>query len=276
MTIPVWLNGVLVEPEDATVTIFDHGITVGDGCFETMRLERGAPLAITRHLRRLRRSLDGLGLSLTRSDAELRAASEAIAARIDGPGKIRITVTGGIGPMGSGRDDGAELTTYITGAPLDPWPPTAATLLVPWRRNEHSPITGVKSTSYAENVVALAEAKKAGASEALFANTAGQLCEGTGSNVFVVHGDVVSTPWLLSGCLAGITRELVLEIAPDVREENLGTDALDTADEVFLTSSTRDVQGVDVVNGRALDAPGPQTQRIAAAFAALVASTTDP
>lgn len=271
---PVWINGSLLDPSDASVPVFDHGLTVGDGVFETMRTERGVPFAVTRHLRRLRRSLDGLGLTLSHADDELRAAMVQVAAAIDGPGKVRLTVTGGPGPLGSGRET-HEVTVYVMGDHLEPWPETGAAVTVPWRRNEHSAVAGLKTTSYAENVVALARAHSAGASEALFANTAGSLCEGTGSNVFVVHDGVVRTPPLSSGCLAGITRELVLEVAAVV-EEPMSVDVLTTADEVFLTSSTRDVQGLHRVDDRVLDAPGPCTRAVAEAFARLAADDVDP
>ena len=271
---PVWLNGSLIEADDARIPVFDHGLTVGDGAFETLRTEGGVPFAVTRHLRRLRRSLDGLGLALDRSDDELCEAMQLVADTIDGPAKIRLTVTGGPGPLGSGRDEGAA-TVYVAGDVLDAWPASGACVTVPWRRNEHSAVAGLKTTSYAENVVALQRARAAGATEALLANTAGQLCEGTGSNVFVVRDGVVCTPPLASGCLAGVTRALVLEIA-DVVEMPLSMGDLGAADEVFLTSSTRDVHGQHLVDGRELPAPGPVTSRIAAAFAALVAADIDP
>jgi branched-chain amino acid aminotransferase len=164
---------------------------------------------------------------------------------------------------------------------MTPWPATESVVVVPWVRNERSAVAGVKTTAYAENVVALAHAKAAGAGEALLANTAGELCEGTGTNVFVVHDGVVRTPPLDSGCLAGVTRALVLAGCPEVREERLTLDDLATADEVFLTSSTRDVQGVDAVDGRRpggsdAPAPGPVTVSVAAAFERNARNDPDP
>ena len=274
----VWLNGSLVDASDATVPVSDHGLTVGDGVFETMRTERGVPFAMTRHLRRLRASLDGLGLTLDRSDDELRHALVAVVESVDGPAKVRLTVTAGPGPLGSGRDDDG-LTVVVAAAALDAWPESGEAITVPWRRNEHSAVAGLKTTSYAENVVALARAREQGATEAILANTAGRLCEGTGSNVFVVMGGEVLTPPLSSGCLAGVTRALVLE-ALDVdvvfREADLPIAALTDADEVFLTSSTRDVQGQHRIDDRTLPAPGPVTSAVAEAFARLAAADLDP
>lgn len=278
--LPVWLDGALLDPDDARISVSDHGLTVGDGVFETLRTapepgrDRWVPFAVSRHLRRLHRSLTGLGLELDRSDDELRTALVEVAGHIDGPGRVRLTVTGGPGPLGSGRS-GEPLTVIVAGSGSDGWPETGALVTVPWVRNERSAVAGLKTTSYAENVVALARAREQGASEALFANTSGRLCEGTGSNVFVVLDGRLSTPPLSSGCLAGVTRELVCELI-DVAEDDLALSALDEADEVFLTSSTRDVQGQHRVDDRTLDAPGPVTLEAARAFAALVATDIDP
>jgi branched-chain amino acid aminotransferase len=149
-------------------------------------------------------------------------------------------------------------------------------VVAPWPRNERGALAGIKSTSYAENVIALEYAHDHGAAEAIFLNTVGDLCEGTGTNIFVGSAGRLSTPPLTSGCLAGITRELVLEIA-DVVEEDLTLDALERADEAFLTSSTRDVHPIASVDGIALpQCPGPLTAAAAAAFADLAARTLDP
>ncbi|MYR55357.1 4-amino-4-deoxychorismate lyase, partial [Streptomyces sp. SID625] len=140
-------------------------------------------------------------------------------------------------------------------------PDSTAAVTVPFTRNERGALTGLKTTSYAENVVALARARAQDASEALFGNTVGQLCEGTGSNVFVVLGGELHTPPLASGCLAGVTRALVLDWT-GARESDLPLDVLDRAEEVFLTSTLRDVQAVHRVDGRELPGTaGPVTAK---------------
>lgn len=270
---PVWLNGELIDADRASVSIADHGLTVGDGVFETLRTERGTPFAMTRHLARLRRSLAGLGLELDRGDDELRGAMVAVAAAFSGPSKVRVTVTAGAGPLGSGRDDG-PLTVWVAGAALDPWPATASIATVPWTRNPQSAVVGLKTTSYAENVVALRDARARDADEAVLANTLGHLCEGTGSNVFVVHDGVVRTPALSSGCLAGITRALVVELG-DIEETDIPFAELLDADEVFLTSSTRDVHPVAAIDGASRPV-GPVTAGLARAFADLASGNVDP
>jgi len=269
-----WLNGRLVDPGTPGITLDDHGLTTGDGCFETMKVVGGTPFALSRHLRRLRRSCDGLGIA-TPADAVLREACDAVlAAAGEGAGRLRITVTAGPAPLGSGRGDVAPTVTVLAGPPAD-WEPTTAVAVCPWVRNERSAVAGLKTTSYAENVVALAWARERGCTEALFANTRGELCEGTGTNVFVVTGGRIATPPLDAGCLAGITRELLLEVV-DVDERPIALDELATADEVFLTSSTRDVHPVHEIDGRALDAPGPCTRLALDAWRALEDRSLDP
>ena len=275
----VWVNGRVADADEATVSVFDHGLTVGDGVFETAKVAGGVPFALTRHLDRLASSAAGLGLPPP-DDAVVRAAvDETLAANaehLDGTLRLRITLTGGTSPLGSDRGD-AGTTLVVALAPATRWAVSTKVVVVPWVRNERAPSAGVKTTSYADNVVALAHAKAAGGGEAVFANTVGDLCEGTGSNVFVVRDGVVSTPPLSSGCLAGVTRALVLEWA-DVVEEDLPIGVLTEADEVFVTSSTRDVQAVHAVGDHPVPggAPGPVTARLAEVFAARSAADVDP
>ncbi|MFD7879899.1 aminotransferase class IV [Streptomyces sp. NPDC059766] len=256
----IWLDGGLQGAESARVSVFDHGLTVGDGIFETVKTVEGRPFALTRHLDRLTRSARGLGLPDPDLDEVRRACAAVIEANPMPLGRLRITYTGGQGPLGSDR--GAHGQTLVvalgeTGCRAD----STAVVTVPWTRNERGALTGLKTTSYAENVVALARAHAHGASEALFANTVGQLCEGTGSNVFVVLDGEIHTPPVASGCLAGITRALAVEWT-GARETELPLDVLERAEEVFLTSTLRDVQAVHRVDGRELPgAPGPVTAK---------------
>jgi branched-chain amino acid aminotransferase len=272
----IWLNGRLLAGDEPALRADDHGLLVGDGIFETAKVVDGTAFALTRHLRRLRRSAAGLGLDLPLTDDELTAAvAEVIAANEPGVGRLRMTVTGGPGPLGSARGPDGPTVVLATG-PASTWPASTDVVLVPWPRNERSAVAGLKTTSYAENVVALDHAIQRGAGEALFANLAGDLCEGTGSNVFVGVGGRLLTPPLSSGCLAGITRELLLEVT-DVEEEDVPVTELDRVDEAFLTSSTRDVQPIATLDGRVLpECPGPLTQKAMDAFAELQARTVDP
>lgn len=275
-----WVDGRLVGPGDPAISAVDHGVTVGDGVFETMKIDQGAHFALTRHLDRLDRSLTGLGLETADRDRIHEGVAAVLGAGEPIPfGRLRVTVTGGVGPLGSDRA-AVPLTYVITAGPTPRPAPTVAVATVPWTRNERSAVAGLKTTSYAENVVALAHAKAAGAGEAIFGNTRGELCEGTGTNVFVVTAGVVRTPPLDSGCLAGITRELTIEWARqagiEVSEEARPLSVLTEAEEVFLTGTTRDVHAVSRVDGRELDAPGPITARVAEVFAGRAAEGMDP
>ncbi|MCD7442053.1 aminodeoxychorismate lyase [Streptomyces lincolnensis] len=254
----IWLNGGLQEIETARVSVLDHGLTVGDGVFETVKAVDGRPFALTRHLDRLVRSARGLGLPDPDLD-EIRGASAAVLEANPMPlGRLRITYTGGHGPLGSDRGEQGPTLVVALGESARR-PDSTAVITVPWTRNERGALTGLKTTSYAENVVALARAREHGATEALFGNTVGQLCEGTGSNVFVVLDGEIHTPPLASGCLAGITRALAIEWT-GAQETDLPLDVLDRAEEVFLTSTLRDVQAVHRVDDRELPgAQGPVT-----------------
>jgi branched-chain amino acid aminotransferase len=274
----VWLDGAILDAAEAKVSVLDHGLTVGDGVFETIKLIGGRPFALRRHIERLHRSAQGLGLDVPLVDARLRdAIDDLLAAAPAGEvGRLRVTVTGGVAPPGSGRGTSGP-TLIMAVAPLEPWEPDTVAITVPWPRNERSAVAGLKTTSYAENVVALAEARRVGATEAIMANLAGNLCEGTGTNVFLVRRGVLSTPPLLAGCLAGVTRALLLEELPDADEDNLPMAALPEADEVLLTSSTRDVQPLRVLDGRELPgAEGPMAKRAIDAIADLQARDMDP
>ncbi len=270
----VWVNGALVAEDTPSVSALDHGLTVGDGVFETLKVVNGQPFALRRHLDRLERSAAGLGLPLP-DRRRVADACGTVVARLDTDEihRLRITYTAGRGPLGSDRTD-AEPTLTLAASPAPTWAAGAAVAMAPWPRNERSPLVGLKTTSYADNVVALAWARERGAGEAIFVNTAGRLCEGTGSNVFLVLDGELVTPALRSGCLAGITRELVLEWT-DATEADVPADALETASEAFLTSSTRDVQPIVAVDGRRLDA-GPVTAQAAAEFARRSAIDVDP
>ncbi|MER0243335.1 aminotransferase class IV [Streptomyces sp. HSW2009] len=274
----IWLDGALRDESEARVSVFDHGMTVGDGIFETLKAVHGVPFALTRHLERLTTSAHALGLPEPDLDEVRRAVDAVLAANPMPLGRLRITYTGGVAPLGSDRGESAATLVVAIGAATE-HPTSTAVITVPWTRNERGALAGVKSTSYAENVVALGAARRAGASEALFANTVGQLCEGTGSNVFLVLGGELHTPPLTSGCLAGVTRALVVEWS-GAKETDLPLAALDEADEIFLTSTLRDVQGVHRVGpadgGRDLGEPGKVTREALRTFTERAAATPDP
>ncbi len=268
----VWLNGSLVDPSDAVLPIDDHGLVVGDAVFTTMRAIGSKPVALSRHLTRLRLHLEAMSIAPPPSELLAEAVQETLASSGLADARIRLTVTAGSGSLGSGAPDG-EPAVIVAVTPFVERT-NAAAITVPWTRNERGALSGLKTTSYGENVRMLAAATAAGAGEALMTNTLGQLCEGTGSNVFVVIENEIVTPPLSSGCLAGIARSLVFDVAT-VTEEHLDSEVLTTADEVFLTSSLRHVQGLTQVDDRQIEV-GPVTLRTAQAFADLIGSDSDP
>ncbi len=276
----VCVNGVHGDAADLRISPLDHGLLVGDGVFETLRVYDGVPFAWTRHLERLERSASGLGLSVPSIATLRQQADTVILANGLREARLRITITGGPAPLGSERA-AVDPTVVIAASALTRWPSTADVVSVPWLRNERGATAGLKTISYAENVRALAYAHEHGAGEAIFANTRDELCEATGSNVFFVRDRALFTPPADSGCLLGVTRALVLELAAVLEiattETALPLGALATADEAFLSSTTREVQGIAHVNGIALPAaPGPVTAQLAEAFTALIARDMDP
>jgi len=271
----IWFGGRLYGPDETpSVPVTDHGLVVGDGVFEALKITAAGPFAVQRHLDRMTRSAMALELPLP-DHAVVRGAMEAVCADQAWEfGKIRITYTGGPGPLGSQAAYGPA-TLVVIAEPADPPSPTVRIVTAPWRRNENGALTGVKSTSYAENVRGLSYAYAHEASETIFLNTAGDVCEGTGTNIYCVFGNRVVTPPLAAGCLAGITREVLLEWC-DVVEEDFTLSEAAGADEVFITSSLRDVQAVSQWDGVDYPAPGPKTAEISEQFLTKSSELVDP
>jgi branched-chain amino acid aminotransferase len=271
----IWLDGALVDDEAARVSVWDHGFLLGDGVFETLRIYRGDPFALEEHLLRLRESAAEIGIRIPEAAQLEAAARDVLRANDLTEARMRITVTGGSGPPGLARGGGPP-TILVVALPLMPWPPTSTAVISRLRRDEQSPLAGVKTTSLAESVIAFAEARESGADEALLLNIAGDLCEATTANVFVVRRGAVETPALESGCLAGITRDHVLRLCVEhgieAHERRLAPAALAEADEAFLTSSTREVQALVAVDGRPVGSGelGPLTRGLAEAYSAMV------
>jgi branched-chain amino acid aminotransferase len=257
-----WVNGeLLTDPDAPAVSARDHGVTVGDGVFEVVKVVDGRVFAADLHLDRLTRSARGLGLPDPSHDDVRRGIAAVLAGEHLAFGRVRITWTGGPAPLGTARGDGQPTLTVVAG-PVDRWPDTGSVTVVPWPRNERGALAGIKTTSYAENVRALAHAREHGSSEAVFANLQGHLCEGTGTNVFYVVGDQLRTPTLASGCLAGVTRRLVLDWYGATEVDEPVEVLAQQASEAFLTSTTRDVQAIHRWDERDLGDPGPVTAAV--------------
>ena len=243
-----FVNGQITSAHNANINVLDHGFTVADGVFETLLISGGEVFALNRHLVRLQHSARGLGIDCPDPVVVAEAVNQTLAANVPiDHGRLRITVTSGNGPLGSDRG-GAKPTLVVTLAQTPRWPDTTSAVLVPWIKNERSPLVGLKTTSYAENVVALELAHNLGYSEALMCDSQGRLSEGTGSNVFLVRDGMLITPDVHTGLLKGITRDLVIECAHKlglaVSFADTTMEQLATVSEAFLTSSTRNVHPI--------------------------------
>ena len=269
----IWINGSIVPSAQARLSPFDHGFTVGDGVFETLPARQGQPFTLRRHWQRLAVSCEALGIPVPPIEMMRNALIEVMQANGLQEARLRFTLSSGEGPPSSDKSD-SPATMLAVATPVPVWPASSAVVTVPWTRNENGALAGLKCTSYAENVRALMHAKARGAGEAILGNTRGELCEGTGSNIFIVQDGCIHTPPLLS-------RALVIEAcraaSVPVEERTLPIGNLAEVEEAFITSSTRNVHPVSAINGRVLKrVPGELTQKAAQAFAALAASSFDP
>lgn len=210
----------------------------GDGVFETVKVVEGRPVAVDRHLVRMTASAAALGLP----EPDLDAIRHALVAesRHLALGRVRVVWTGEV-----------AVTAAATTAPAA----SAYVVTSSWPRNERGPLVGHKTTSYADDVVALAHARASGADEALLADQQGRLSEGTTTNVFYVVGGELRTPSLATGCLPGIARALVLEQYDAVETDAPLQEVRAEASEVFLTSSLRGIQPVRRWDDRDLAVP---------------------
>ena len=265
-SVVIWKDGRFLAPEEPALTAVDHGVTVGDGLFETCAVYDGQAFALTRHLRRLARSAAGLGLEPPAESVLRDGVAQVLERAGRTAGRLRITVTAGPAPLGSMRGD-SPLSVIVAAGPVAPAAATNRVVRLPWVRNERSAVAGLKTTSYAENVVGYAYAAERGADEGLLANTVGALCEGTASNVFVEVGGELLTPHLSTGPLAGITRELLLEWGAqeglpvrEARPDELPFTMLDDVTTgrvgLALAGSIRNVVPVVALDGQACEA-GP-------------------
>lgn len=269
MTDAVWLNGSLTPRSDARLDPLAHGFLYGAGVYDSLLLKKGVPVALDRHLARLNDDAQHFQLPAPDEATVRRAISDLSSAHGLRDGRIRITLGAGPSPNVQPAEEGN--ITLITLAPLPPAKPSIAMASAGWRRNEYSGLAGIKFTACAESLILQRFVQGGGFDEALFENSEGHLCEGAFSNVFLVRNSHVFTPSLESGCLPGVTRQIVMELchAHGLRCAEKDTPGMDItrAEEVFTTSSIRGVQPVHRVNDHCFPAPGPVTARIATLYA---------
>jgi branched-chain amino acid aminotransferase len=279
----VWINGSIKPLSEARVSPMDHGVITGDGLFETIIAYSGKAFALTKHVQRLKRSAEGMMMETSAIDKTpwKKAVEDLLAANNLTDARIRVTYTTGDADLGSDRGNSEPLILMAAGKLPGGLAGEGKLALVPWPRNEKGALSGLKTTSYGENVKALYFAKKRGANEALFLNTQGDVCEGTGSNVAWITKGKLFTPALETGCLAGITRELLIYVAKKnsipVEEVRAPLSELLNADEVCLTSTLREVQWVSTLDEKKWDpATNVIFKKIKSDFVALTKENIDP
>ena len=275
----LWVNGVRQAADAAHVSARDRGLMLADGVFETMRAHSGTVFRLDQHLARLTRALSVLDIP---TPSELRAWVLAAVASSDETASVRLTVTRGPGAAGVAPPLDVTPTVVVAVGPMpafaaDIYERGLAAHVASGRRNEHAMTAGLKTLAYTDAILALLHARRAGAEEALFLDTAGHCSEATSSNLFAVHGTTLVTPPLSCAALPGITRATVIDLAGSLgfvaSERAFSLDELLAADEAFLTSSLRGLAPLVRVDGRPIGSgkPGPATARLAAGYAALVA-----
>jgi branched-chain amino acid aminotransferase len=282
------VNGHIVPLDQARVSVLDNGFLFGDSVYEVLRTYGGRPFASGRHLRRLRASADRLGIAVPASDSELLAQVRALLARAGAvESYVRIVVTRGVGNSSYDFDEVVGPTVVMIQKPVPRWPERGyadgvRVSAVDIRRNPPQSLDpAIKSSNLLNNILALRQARARGAEEAVLLNREGFVAEGASTNVFAVEGGTLRTPPLSAGILAGITREIVLELATSLdiptREDALELSALVGADEAFLSSTTKEIlpiRQVDeslIADGR----PGRITRKLMEAFPSYAAGHCD-
>ncbi len=277
-----WLNGKLVAPEHATVSIFDHGLLYGDGVFEGIRFYHGNAFRLQAHLERLVLSARAIALDIPYGiDALTQAVEETIAAAPSANGYMRLVVTRGVGPLGIDPSRCHTPQVFIIADALHMVSERVRTegakvIIAATRRLGADGLDPrIKSLNYLNHILARMEATHAGADEAILLNSAGRIAEGSADNIFIVKKGELLTPPVIEGALDGITRQVVLELAEklgiNAREIPIAPYDLFTADECFLTGTGAELIPVGFADGRSIpQCPGPIYVRLAAAFKELV------
>jgi branched-chain amino acid aminotransferase len=266
----VWIDGKAYPPEQARVNVYDRGLLYGDSVFEALRTYNGKPFALGEHLARLRRSADRVFIEVPIGDVAFASEIDRAVTELgNDESYVRILLTRGVGPISMDMDTAKEPTRIVFVEPLTAPPREAyvvgiAAITVSVRRTvDDTAAAGAKVANYLASVLALREAKAKGAAEALVVDSHGFVVEGTTSNLFAVLGGRLVTPPLDAGILPGITRDHILRAAVElglpVTERTFVRDELYAADEVFVTSSIRELFPVVRVDGRSIanGLPGP-------------------
>lgn len=276
----VWLNGSLVDSNDAAVSVFDHGVLYGDGVFEGIRIYGGRIFECDAHVERLFLSASLIRLTIPYTRQQIvDAMKETICANeLTGGGYIRLVITRGpgtlgLGPFGCHSPNVFIIADQITLYPKEMYDNGMAVIIAKTIRTSQRMLDpSVKSLNYLNNIMAKIEAGDAGVGEAIMLNENGLVAECTGDNIFLVEGGKVVTPPLTAGILPGITRSVVLRLAGKMgipaTEEDVTVERLMGADECFLTGTAAEAISVTKINDQVVGngAAGPVTKKLHAAF----------
>jgi branched-chain amino acid aminotransferase len=276
----VYVNGTITPAEHAVVPVYDHGFLYGEGVYETLRTYNRVPFLYDRHVRRLRASADRLCLLVPFDNEALQGwiQDTVVAAGDLEEAYIRVLLTRGVGELSYDIAATPAPSLVVIVKPLDAVPnrieQEGITIsLVPVLRNHPESVNPIiKSNNLLNNAIAMQQANQRGGEEALMCNYRGELSECSQSNFFMVRGGALLTPTSEAGLLEGITRGFLLDLARkagiEAREETLYPPDLDTADEVFITSTTRELSPVVRVDDRIIGngAPGPITLDLLARY----------
>ena len=272
----VYVNGRIARAEEAVVPVYDHGFLYGEGIYETLRTYDGIPFLYERHVERLRASAAHLALDVPFTDEALRQAigDTMGAAGTMAEAYIRVLLTRGVGELTYDLRSTPVPSLVIIVKPLDE--PAARVFtdgirisLVPILRNHPGSVNPIiKSNNLLNNALAMQEANRRGAEEGLMCNYRGELSECSQANFFLVRGGAAITPASEAGLLEGITRAFLFDVGREagveVRGETLWPADLETADEAFITSTTRELSPVTKIDGRPVGdgKPGPITKSL--------------
>ncbi|HEY2826579.1 MAG TPA: branched-chain-amino-acid transaminase, partial [Pirellulales bacterium] len=274
-----YINGALLQKDDAKISVYDHGLLYGDGVFEGMRSYGGKVFRLEQHLVRLWNSAKAIWLEIpVNKEAMAKAVNDTLAANGIKDGYIRLVVTRGAGTLGLDPNRCSDPQIIIITDKIELYPEdfyrngleivTASTM----RNNPAALNPRIKSLNYLNNILAKIEGLKAGCIEALMLNQKGEVAEATGDNIFLVRRGILQTPPLDAGILEGITRDAVIELSREagieVREMPLTRHDVYIADECFLTGSAAEVIPVVKIDSRAIGdgKPGPITRDLIARF----------
>ncbi len=276
---PLIIHNSQIKPlEEARLSPGQMGLLMGWGVFTTLRVYQGIPFALERHWARLTRDAKSLEVPIACQLDDLRRAIIELARvnhRLEG--MARVSFVKNTGGLWSEAQDHPSSDLLVFTRELVPWPPAHRLMLQPMGIFSAGRYAGTKILSWIPHAAVLEKAHADGFDEALLLNEKSQLAECTSANIFLVRQGKVLTPPLTSGCLPGITREVLLEIAPaagiELREQDLTTQDLSPANEVFISSTTRQVAAVGSINsGWKYQAPGNITVALQRAFQQYVRS----